>query len=104
MAWVKAAACKEIRVGEMKQVIVNDVSLALYHLEDGFYVTSDLCTHRKQFLTNGSLQGHIVSCPRHGGKFDVKTGEPAAFPCVVPLQIYPVDVRDGEVWLDLIDN
>ncbi|WP_139489088.1 non-heme iron oxygenase ferredoxin subunit [Brevibacillus dissolubilis] len=101
MPWKRIAGTDEIGVGEMKQVIVDGAELALYHLDDGFYVTSDICTHRKQYLTDGSLAGHIVACPRHGGTFDVKTGAPASSPCVIPLQTYPVEIRQEEVWIEL---
>ncbi|MDQ0190598.1 3-phenylpropionate/trans-cinnamate dioxygenase ferredoxin subunit [Alicyclobacillus cycloheptanicus] len=84
----------------MKQVTVDDVDIALYHLEDGFYATSDLCTHADYHLTRGTLYRGVVTCPRHGGKFDVRTGAAVAFPCVMPVETYAVDVRGDEVYID----
>ncbi|SIS78973.1 non-heme iron oxygenase ferredoxin subunit [Alicyclobacillus vulcanalis] len=100
MAWIKVADVAEIGVGEMKRVELPYDDVAIYHAEDGFYATSDVCTHAAQSLTEGRLEGHIVHCPRHGGKFDIRTGEPKSLPCVIPLQTYPVEVRGGEVWID----
>ena len=100
MAWVKVAQVNDLAVGEMTQVTLEDDDIALYRLEDGFYATSNVCTHASEFLSEGSLQGSIVACPRHGGKFDVRTGKAVAFPCVVPVEVYPVEVRGTEVWLD----
>lgn len=100
MAWTQVANVEEIAVGEMKQVTIDDVDLAVYHLDDGFYVTSDVCTHASISLTGGTLNGEIVSCPRHGGKFNVKSGQATAFPCVIPLETYEVEVRDNKVFID----
>lgn len=100
MAWVKVANVSDLAVGEMKQVEVEDDDIALYHTEEGFFATSDVCTHAAQSLSAGKLEGHIVACPRHGGKFDIRTGQPAAFPCVIPLATYAVEVRGDEVWID----
>lgn len=100
MAWRKVALAADVPTGGMLRVAVEDDDIALYHLEDGFYATSDVCTHASESLTTGALVGHIVACPKHGGKFDVRTGQATAFPCVIPLQTYDVEVREGEVWLD----
>lgn len=100
MSWVKVAQTDELPVGSMKQITVEDEDIALYHLEDGFHATSDVCTHASESLTKGFISGNIVACPKHGGKFDIKTGQAVAFPCVIPLEVYQVEVRGTEVWLD----
>ena len=96
------AVCKkdEIPTGYMKQLIFDDEEIAVYHLPDGWFATSDVCTHGRAFLTEGSLDGCIVTCPRHGGQFNVMTGAAVKFPCVSPLQVYSVNIRDEEVWVD----
>ncbi|MCL6548231.1 MAG: non-heme iron oxygenase ferredoxin subunit [Alicyclobacillus sp.] len=100
MAWVKVATVQDVPVGEMRQVVVNEDEIALYHAEDGYYATSDVCTHASESLSHGRLNGHVVACPKHGGKFDIRTGAAVAPPCVVPVQTYPVQVRGDEIWID----
>ena len=100
MGWVKVARVSDVPVGSMVQVTVDEEDIALYHLEEGFYATSDVCTHAGESLTQGTLSGHIVACPKHGGKFDVCTGAATAFPCVTPVQTFSVEVREDEVWLN----
>jgi len=99
MAWTKVANVGEIPVGTMKCVTIEEDDIAVYHLADGFYATSDTCTHASQSLSVGTLVGNIIACPKHGGKFDVKTGAATAFPCVISLQTYDVEVRDDDVWI-----
>ncbi|MED1470670.1 non-heme iron oxygenase ferredoxin subunit [Bacillus salipaludis] len=101
MTWIKIAGKEEVEhVNEMKEITVEGESLVLFYLTEGYFVTSNICTHRKQYLTDGSIEQGSVNCPRHGGKFDIKTGNPLAGPCFTPLQTYPVDIRNNDVWID----
>ncbi|GGI98790.1 bifunctional 3-phenylpropionate/cinnamic acid dioxygenase ferredoxin subunit [Alicyclobacillus cellulosilyticus] len=101
MAWVRVAALAELPVGGMKRVTVDGEEIAIYRLPDGLYATSDVCTHAGESLTAGRLDGHVVACPKHGGKFDVRTGAAVALPCVIPLATYAVEVRGEDIYLDV---
>jgi ethylbenzene dioxygenase ferredoxin subunit len=52
------------------------------------------------WMTDGYVEGEEVECPFHGGRFNIRTGEPTAFPCVVPLQTYPVQVVGDDVCIE----
>lgn len=101
MAQVKVASVEDVALGKMKQVDIDGEVLALYHTADGnWYATSDVCTHAGESLSTGTLTGSVVACPKHGGKFDVITGAAVAMPCVVPVEKFAVEVRNGEVYID----
>jgi 3-phenylpropionate/trans-cinnamate dioxygenase ferredoxin subunit len=100
VAWVSVAKVAELPEGSMVQVSVEEDDIAVYHTPDGFFATLDVCTHASESLTKGSLNGNVVACPKHGGKFDVTTGAPVAFPCVYAVETYPVEVRGEEVWIE----
>jgi p-cumate 2,3-dioxygenase ferredoxin component len=75
-------------------------ALAVYHVEGRFYVTADTCTHLQASLgEEGSLEGHVIQCTWHNGKFDIRTGEVLAAPCLAALKTYPVTVKDGAVFI-----
>ncbi len=101
MNWVRLAATSEVEVGQIKGFVIGHKKIALYHTVDGFYATSDLCSHSGRLLSAGSLNQHTVMCPAHGGKFNVKSGQATAFPCVEPVKPYPLDIRGHEVWIKL---
>lgn len=84
----------------MVQVMVEDEPIAVYHTPEGFYATSDICTHASQSLTLGKLTDCIVACPKHGGKFDVRSGEAVAMPCVIAVETYPVDIRGADIYIE----
>jgi nitrite reductase/ring-hydroxylating ferredoxin subunit len=76
-------------------------TLALYRLADGFYATDDICSHGAAFLSEGDIEGGDIMCPFHGGTFDIKTGEPTAAPCVVPIRSHLVTLEDDAVYIEL---
>ncbi len=93
----------ELPVGAMKQVTMDMDDITIYHTSQGFFATSDVCTHASESLAKGRLDGNIIACPKHGGKFDVTTGRAVAFPCVEPVETYAVEVRGDDVWLEYED-
>lgn len=101
VAWTQVALLSELAEGEMKRVELGDDDIAIYHTASGFFATSDVCTHASESLSCGRLEGNIVACPKHGGKFDVTTGQATAFPCVYPLATYELEVRGEALWLNV---
>jgi len=97
--------CSETDVGEgqIKQEMLDDGTLiALYRVEGRIYATADTCTHGGSSLSEeGRLEGHIVECAWHFGRFDIRSGEVCASPCTVPLKTYPVSIIDGTVHVEL---
>jgi nitrite reductase/ring-hydroxylating ferredoxin subunit len=77
-------------------------ALAVYHVGGQFYVTDDSCTHMHASLgEEGSLEGHVIQCTWHNGKYDIRTGAVLGPPCPAPLRTYPVTVRDGAVFVEV---
>lgn len=98
---IKLCKTEEVAEGEMLQVSPQGLpSLAVYHTQGEFYVTDDMCTHGMAWMTDGYLEEYEAECPFHGGKFDVRTGAPTAFPCVVGVKSYAVTIEDGQVCID----
>ncbi len=95
--FVTVARVGEIPVGGVKVVRVDDQPVALFHLEDGYYAMDDLCTHDGGPLAEGTLEDHVIECPRHGARFDVKTGAVLRLPAVAPVPTYRVRVENEEI-------
>ncbi|QQE80289.1 non-heme iron oxygenase ferredoxin subunit [Alicyclobacillus sp. SO9] len=101
MSWTKVASAAEVAKGSMRNVEIDDEYIGVYHtMEDEWYATSNICTHAGETLTDGTLEGCVVQCPKHGGQFDVSTGAAVKFPCVMPVETYQIEIRDGEVYID----
>jgi metal-sulfur cluster biosynthetic enzyme/nitrite reductase/ring-hydroxylating ferredoxin subunit len=75
--------------------------VALFHVGGAFHAIDDVCTHDGGTLADGALVGFAVACPRHGAKFDIRTGAALSMPAVRPTRCHEVRVADGGVWIRL---
>jgi nitrite reductase/ring-hydroxylating ferredoxin subunit len=91
----------EVAPGSAIRVENGDLILAVYNLNGEFYVTDDTCTHGPGSLSEGYIEDDIVECNFHGGQFNIKTGEVAAPPCMVPIKTYPATVENGKVVIEV---
>ncbi len=87
----------DLAPGEMMMVRVGRKRVAIYNVDGEFFATDDTCTHEEASLSEGVLYDDIVECPLHGAAFNVRTGEVEAFPAVVPLQTYELQVVGDEI-------
>jgi 3-phenylpropionate/trans-cinnamate dioxygenase ferredoxin subunit len=100
----RVASAEELPKESMKQVEVDGTSICLIHAEDdNFYAISDICTHEEYSLCEGDLWEMSVECPRHGSRFDVRTGQVTGLPAVIPAKTYPVTVQNGDLYVEVPD-
>ena len=86
----------ELAPGKITLVEVNEENVAVYNVNGKFYATSDACTHAEGPLSDGWLEGTIVTCPWHDSCFDVTTGEVRCGPAKEPLITYRV-IIEGDI-------
>ncbi|MCL6443810.1 non-heme iron oxygenase ferredoxin subunit [Alicyclobacillus cycloheptanicus] len=101
MAWHQVCKDSDVPLGDMKNYSIEDVDIDVYHLEDGWYATSDMCTHQDCSLSEGEIEGSEIVCRCHGGAFDIRTGVATRMPCAIPVETFAVRVRDGFVEVEL---
>jgi len=93
------ATADEIPSGGSKSIIVDDIPALLIRVGDNFYAIEDVCTHDGQPLADGPINGTEITYPRHGARFDVTTGAAVWMPATEPVATFPVEVRDGQVYV-----
>ena len=98
--FVTVARVGEIPEGGVRIVRLDDVPVAIFHLDDGYYAIEDICTHDGGPVAEGPLEGCIIECPRHGARFDVKTGKALKFPATTPVPTYAVRVVGDEIQVE----
>jgi nitrite reductase/ring-hydroxylating ferredoxin subunit len=96
----RLCAFEDLAAGEgLKVLIPGRPAIAVFKLADGVVAVDDACTHKGASLAeDGFVEGHIVQCTWHNGKFDLRNGEAVAPPCIQPLRKYRIEVRDGSVF------
>jgi metal-sulfur cluster biosynthetic enzyme/nitrite reductase/ring-hydroxylating ferredoxin subunit len=98
-----------IDVGEVPDpgktlVEVEGEMIALFHVEGRWHAIDDVCTHDGGPLADGELRDHKIACPRHGAKFDIRTGAALTMPAVRPTRAHDTKVEAGGVWVRLRDS
>ncbi len=95
--WVDVAPVDAFEPGSWKTVEVDDVLIAVFNLDGEFYAIEDTCTHDGGTLTGGCIEGDEIECPRHGARFNIKTGEVLSPPAYDDVDILPVRLQSGMV-------
>ncbi len=80
-------------------VEVDGEMIALFHVGGEFHALDDVCTHDGGPLADGELVDHTIACPRHGAKFDIRSGGALTMPAVRATRAHRVKVEDGGVWV-----
>jgi 3-phenylpropionate/trans-cinnamate dioxygenase ferredoxin component len=103
MAELDVCPVEELPPGEVKIVHAGEISLGVYNLDGEFYAIEDRCSHDDGPLAEGEFDPDegVAVCPRHGSKFDIRTGRPLTLPAYVPVETFPVHVEDGMVKVDV---
>ncbi len=78
MKCIELCLRSEVPEDDVIKVETEGLELAVYQVEGEFFVTDDHCTHGPGSLSEGLLDGHIIECDFHGGKFDIRDGAVAA--------------------------
>lgn len=99
--FVKVATTAEIGPGQKKLVQVDGQAVAIFNLEGEYYAIQDVCTHDGGPLAEGDIFGEEIECPRHGARFNVKTGDVTRMPACEPVETYPVKVEGKYILVDL---
>lgn len=84
---------------DRKDVIVDDVLVLLIKLEDKFFAIEDVCSHDGQPLTDGPIENCQITCPRHGARFDLATGEALCMPATEAIATYDIKIEGDQIWL-----
>ena len=100
--WVKVAPVSDFPVDTRRVIEVEGVRVAVFHLDDGFYAVEDACTHDGGELASGELVGCEITCPRHGARFNLKTGAVTAPPAYEALAALPLRLAGD--WLEVCDD
>jgi nitrite reductase/ring-hydroxylating ferredoxin subunit len=110
--WQTAPGARRVRVCDMADlagrlgVVARLADLpvgpvAVYHFSGRVHAAGDVCPHAGARLSEGALEGTVVTCPLHGSQFDVCTGERLRGPADAEIKTYRVDIEGGQVFLIL---
>ncbi len=97
--WVKLGQVADFEEG---QTVVHDFeyeTAVIWRVGEKFYAIEDRCSHDDGPLAEGELEGCQIICPRHGARFDIRTGEALTMPAIEDVNAYALKVEEGIVWI-----
>ena len=99
--WTDAYDLEFLVPGEVTAVTLGDKALALYEVDGEVFATDNRCTHGDALLSDGFLEGTVIECPFHQGRFDVCTGKALCAPLTEDIRVYPVRIENKRIWVKL---
>ncbi len=100
MAEVVVCSVDELLPGEVKIVSAgSELAIGVYNAGGEFYAIEDRCSHDDGPLAEGDFEEDecVAVCPRHGARFDIRTGKPLSLPAYLPVDTFEVKVEGGVV-------
>lgn len=101
--FVKVGSRDSLPPGAKLMIEVGERSLAVFNVGGSFYAIDDVCTHDGGPLADGDFEGAEIQCPRHGARFDVRTGRALCLPAFESVTTHRVDIRGDDVFVALDD-
>ena len=105
MPVIEVCPLEELPPGAMRLVPAGDLTVGVFNCGGKLYAIEDRCSHDDGPLAEGDWdpEACVVVCPRHGSRFDLQTGIPMTLPAYVPVETFPVHVRDGMIVVEVGD-
>jgi 3-phenylpropionate/trans-cinnamate dioxygenase ferredoxin subunit len=93
----------ELSPGEMRLVEHGDIKIGVFNCEGTLYAIEDRCSHDDGPLAEGEFDPATcsVECPRHGSRFDLRTGRPKTLPAFTPVQTFPIAIEGDTITLEV---
>ncbi len=108
MPFIEVAQVSDLPTNAMKSYSVGDKQVLLSDIDGKFYAIDNICTHAGGELSKGKLDGKIATCPRHGSKFDVSSGECLSGPKIgifklkgKSIKVYEVKVEGNSIKVNI---
>ena len=97
----KGGQTGDIAAGQCKQIEVGGKKSALGNVDGTYHAIDDTCTHVGGPLSEGSMDGNIVTCPWHGATFDVTSGSTLGGPAPSGVSCFTVRVTGDDIELEI---
>jgi len=97
--FVPVTRASELSPGAMTWVALDRERVLIANVDGCFYALQDSCGHRQAPLSKGTLEGHVIECPLHFARFDVRTGKLLSGPVAADVRAYQVLVEGDTVYV-----
>ena len=101
MTWHRVDLSAPLAPGEKLPARIGDREILICRVRAEYFALSNRCTHSAWPLAGETIEGNEIVCSLHGARFDIRDGCPTAGPASKPLQTYPIELRQGELYVSI---
>ena len=97
LEWITVATKADLPNGARRILEIDGQPVAVFNIAGEYYAIADVCSHDDGPVAEGELDEYEIECPRHGARFDVRSGKVLSFPAIVDIPAYQVRVAGDEI-------
>ena len=97
----RVGSVNDLNNGEAKKIEIDDKKIALFRIDGDYFATDDTCTHEKASLSEGEIDNETVTCPHHGARFNIKTGQAMSLPAMFPVKTYQIKIDGDNIMINI---
>lgn len=95
--YIKVAKVNDLDDGDRLFVEIDDLDIVVFKIAGDFFAIGDVCSHDDGPLGDGEVEEFNVICPRHGARFDLRSGQVTSLPAVADIPAFPVQVSGNDI-------
>ena len=95
--WKMVARCSDIAENDAVTVQLGKHQIAIFNVEGHYFATDAFCTHARAPLVDGYLDGEVIECPLHQGRFNLRSGKALCSPATRDLRTFPLRIDGGDI-------
>jgi 3-phenylpropionate/trans-cinnamate dioxygenase ferredoxin subunit len=99
--YIPIADVEELPIGERIFFEIDDRQIVVINVAGSLFAIGDICSHDGGPVGEGDIEDYEIICPRHGARFDLRTGEAVGLPAIVDIPAYPVRIVNGKIEIGL---
>ncbi|RZS52916.1 MocE family 2Fe-2S type ferredoxin [Sphaerotilus mobilis] len=99
--WVNVCDLHDLDDEDVMRFDHGGKTYAVYRYDGHVYASDGLCTHEKVHLCDGLVMEHVIECPKHNGRFDIRDGRALGAPVCVNLKTWPARIANGQIQIQI---
>jgi len=101
LEFVEIAPLNQLPPGERLFAEVGGRSIVIFNIAGKLFAIGDVCSHDNGPVGDGDIDDDEIICPRHGARFDLRSGKATSLPAIIDIPAYPLRINNDMIELGL---